>query len=84
MTQPQKSKPAAPGKMVIFTADTAPTLEETGMMDDPTYTEEGANDSPWPREFAERAAGASQLTVPFQQEGPPLRDPLGFRSMPIR
>ncbi len=57
MTQPQKSKPAAQGKMVIFTADTAPTLEETGMMDDPTYTEEGANDSPWPRELRNAPRG---------------------------
>lgn len=70
MSEPQKSQPAPPGKMVIFTAESAPTLEETGMMDDPTYTEDGANDSPWPKEFSERAAGAAHLTVPFQQAGP--------------
>ena len=52
MSEPQKSQPAAAGKMVIFTAESAPTLEETEMMDDPTYTEEGANDSPWPKEFS--------------------------------
>ena len=40
------------------------------MMDDPTFTEDGANDAPWPKDFSERAARASQLTVPFQQEGP--------------
>ena len=70
MAQPKKSRPAAPGKMVIFTAAAAPSLEESGMMDDPTYTEDGANDEPWPKEFAERAMQGSQLTVPFRQEGP--------------
>ncbi len=70
MAEAPKSKPAAPGKMVIFTAAAAPSLEESGMMDDPTYSEDSANAAPWPKEFLERAAGASHLTVPFQQEGP--------------
>ena len=70
MAQTQKSRPAAPGKMVIFTAAAAPSLEESGMMDDPTYTEDAANDEPWPREFTQRAMDASRLTVPFRQEGP--------------
>ncbi len=70
MAQAQKSKPAAPGKMVIFTAAAAPSLEETGMMDTPTFVEDGANDEPWPKEFAERSMKGSSLTVPFQQEGP--------------
>jgi quercetin dioxygenase-like cupin family protein len=70
MAQSQKSKPAAPGKMVIFTAAAAPSLEETGMMDTPTFTEEGANDVPWPAELAARSMEGSQLTVPFQQQGP--------------
>lgn len=70
MAEPQKSQPAAPGKMVIFTAAAAPSLEESGMMDEPTYTEDGANAAPSPTEFAERAMEASRLTVPFRQEGP--------------
>jgi quercetin dioxygenase-like cupin family protein len=70
MAKPEKSQPAAPGKLVIFTAAAAPSLEESGMMDDPTFTEAGANDAPWPRDYAERAMAASHLTVPFRQEGP--------------
>ena len=59
MSTSEKSQPAAPGKMVIFTADSAPTLDETGMMDTPTYTEAGANDAPWPKEFAKRSMAAT-------------------------
>lgn len=70
MAQPRKSRAAPEGKMVIFTAEAAPSLEESGMMDDPTYTQEGANESPWPPEFAQRSMEASRLTVPFRQEGP--------------
>ena len=72
MSQPpsRKSRPIAPGKMAIFTAAAAPTLDETGMMDTPTFTEEGANDVAISAEFAARAGNASHLTVPFQQEGP--------------
>jgi quercetin dioxygenase-like cupin family protein len=70
MTQPRKSRPAPPGKLVIFTAAAAPSLEESGMMDEPTYTRPGANETPWPAEFSERAMAASRLTVPFRQEGP--------------
>ena len=69
MPKSEKSQPAEPGKMVIFTADSAPTLDETGMMDAPTYTEAGANDAGSSKEFAERSMAASHLTVPFQQKG---------------
>ena len=69
MSQSQKSRAAVPAKMVIFTAENAPSLEETGMMEAPTYTEDGANDSPSLPDFAERATGAAHLTVPFRQEG---------------
>jgi len=55
--------------MVVFTADRAPSLDETGMMDTPTFTEKGANDAPWTSEFAEQAEAAAHLTVPFHQEG---------------
>ena len=70
MTQARKSRPAPPGKMVIFTGAAAPSLEESGMMDEPTYTRAGANDTPWPADFAARSMEASRLTVPFRQEGP--------------
>ena len=70
MTQPRKSRPAPPGKLVIFTAATAPSLEESGMMDEPTFTRPGANAEPFPPEFAQQAMAASRLTVPFRQEGP--------------
>jgi quercetin dioxygenase-like cupin family protein len=70
MAQPQKSKPAPPGKMVLFTAASAPSLEETGMMDAPTFTEDAANDEPQPKEYAKRSMQGSSLTVPFQQQGP--------------
>ena len=70
MAEPQKSRPAPVGKMVLFTAATAPTLEEAGMMDEPTYSDPSANEAPWPKEFAQRSMAASRLTVPFRQEGP--------------
>jgi quercetin dioxygenase-like cupin family protein len=70
MAANRKSRPAPPGKLVIFTAAEAPTLEESGMMRAPLFTEPQANPQPWPREFAERANAAAHLTVPFQQEGP--------------
>ena len=67
MAQPEKSKPVEPGKMVVFTAAAAPSLEETAMMDAPTFTEDGANDEPQPKRYAERSMEGSSLTVPFQQ-----------------
>jgi quercetin dioxygenase-like cupin family protein len=70
MDNVEKSKPVGPGKMVIFTAAAAPSLEETGMMSAPTFTEAGANDKPMSEEVAEHAMDGSSLTVPFQQEGP--------------
>jgi quercetin dioxygenase-like cupin family protein len=70
MPEPKKSKPVAPGKMAIFRAADAPTLEEAGMMAAPTFTEHGANDDPSTAEAAERSMEGSMLTVPFQQEGP--------------
>ncbi|MBJ19499.1 MAG: hypothetical protein GY910_23865 [bacterium] len=69
MAETQKSKPVAPGKMAIFTAATAPTLAETGMMDASTFTEGGANDGPFPANIVERSMEGSSLRVPFQQEG---------------
>ena len=69
MPEPKKSKPVTPGKMAIFRAADAPTLEEAGMMAAPTFTEEGANDDPSIADSAERSMDGSVLTVPFQQEG---------------
>jgi quercetin dioxygenase-like cupin family protein len=70
MSQIEKSRPAEKGKMVIFTAAAAPSLEEAGMMDAPTFTEEGANEEVVSGDFAERSMEGSRLTVPFRQAGP--------------
>ena len=70
MPESNKSKPVPPGKMTIFRAVDAPTLEEAGMMAAPTFTEEGANDDPSTADAAERSMDGSMLTVPFQQAGP--------------
>jgi quercetin dioxygenase-like cupin family protein len=70
MSQTQKSQPAAPGKMVIFTAAAAPTLDETGMMSAPSFPEGTRMEAPFPPEFARRQIEAAHLTVPFRQEGP--------------
>jgi quercetin dioxygenase-like cupin family protein len=56
--------------MVIFTAAEAPSLDESEMMDTPTFTEPGANDEPISERFGQRAMTASHPTVPFRQEGP--------------
>jgi quercetin dioxygenase-like cupin family protein len=70
MALTDKSRPAPAGKLVLFTAAAAPSLDETAMMDAPTYSDTRAHESPWPPEFAARQLGASRLTVPFRQEGP--------------
>jgi len=70
MSEIRKSKPVAPGKMAIFTADAAPSLEEAGMMDEMTFTHEGANDAPASEAAMARMVAGGHLTVPFQQEGP--------------
>ena len=69
MAKATRSEAAAPGKMVIFTAAEAPTLEETGMMDAMTFTEEGADDTPTSDEQMERMQAGAHLTVPFRQQG---------------
>ena len=65
-----RSEAAAPGKMVIFTAAEAPTLEETGMMDAMTFTAEGADEAPASDAQMERMQAGAHLTVPFRQQGP--------------
>jgi quercetin dioxygenase-like cupin family protein len=70
MAPPEKSRPAKPGKMVLFTADAAPSLDESGMMDSPVFMEPGVDPGAFSGEFAQRSMEASRLTVPFRQEGP--------------
>ena len=70
MSSTARSRPVPAGKLAIFTAADAPTLEETGMMDDMTFTEEGADASPITAAEIERFKSAGRLTVPFRQEGP--------------
>lgn len=68
MSKTRKSHPSPVGKMVIFTAD-APSLDESGMVSEWSFAEEGSVEELWPQEFGERMMAASQLTVPFRQEG---------------
>ena len=70
MSQTRTSRPISPGKLAIFTADAAPTLEETGMMDAMTFTEDGADDTPISTAEIEKLQAGARLTVPFQQKGP--------------
>lgn len=70
MARTTRSQPAAPGKLVVFTAAAAPTLEETGMMDDMTFTVEGAADAPLSETQMDKMRAGAHLTVPFRQQGP--------------
>jgi quercetin dioxygenase-like cupin family protein len=70
MSTTNHSRPVPPGKLAIFTADAAPTLEETGMMDAMTFTEDGADDTPISTDELEQLQAGARLTVPFRQEGP--------------
>jgi quercetin dioxygenase-like cupin family protein len=70
MTESNQSKPTPQGKMAIFTAAAAPTLEEAGMMDAMSFTVEGANEAPTSEVDQERMHSGAHLTVPFRQEGP--------------
>lgn len=69
MSSATRSRPVPAGKLAIFTAADAPTLEETGMMDAMTFTEEGADATPIEAVEIERFKAAGRLTVPFRQEG---------------
>lgn len=70
MSQTEKSHAIERGRMAIFTAASAPTLEEAGMMDAMTFTEEGADDVPATEREMERMQAGGKLTVPFRQRGP--------------
>ena len=64
------SRPVPPGRLAIFTAAEAPTLEETGMMDAMSFTEDAADATPISTEEMEKLQAGARLTVPFQQQGP--------------
>jgi len=70
MTASNTSRPAAPGKLVIFTAEAAPSLDESGMAGGWTFLAEGAPEELWPADFGARLMAASRLTVPFRHAGP--------------
>lgn len=70
MSSATRSRPVQAGKLAIFTAADAPTLDETGMMDAMSFTEPGADASPITAAEIERFKSAGRLTVPFRQEGP--------------
>lgn len=70
MNQANRSRPVPAGKLALFTAADAPTLEETGMMDAMTYTEAGADETPITASEIETLQSGARLTVPFRQEGP--------------
>ena len=70
MTETSRAQATAPGKMAIFTAAAAPTLEEAGMMEAMRFTVEGADESPTSDADMERMQSGAHLTVPFRQEGP--------------
>jgi quercetin dioxygenase-like cupin family protein len=69
MHRSAKSEAAAPGKMVIFEAAAAPTLEETGMMSAPSFSDPRAREALAGNDFMRRSNDAARLTVPFRQQG---------------
>jgi quercetin dioxygenase-like cupin family protein len=70
MTEMNRSQPTPTGRMAIFTAEAAPTLEEAGMMDAMSFTVEGADESQTSEADMERMQSGAHLTVPFRQKGP--------------
>ena len=69
MPESQKSSSAPAGKLAIFTAVAAPSLDESGMAGGWTFVEKGTPEELWPADFGERLLAASRLTVPFRHEG---------------
>jgi quercetin dioxygenase-like cupin family protein len=69
MSPTAKSLPAAPGKLVIFEAADAPTLDETGMMSAPSFSDPNAREALAGNDFMRRSSAAARLTVPFRQQG---------------
>ncbi len=62
----ESRKPAPTGKMILFTGAGAPSLEESAMVHERTFTEGGSIEEL----FDERTVGTSSTAVPFRQEGP--------------
>ena len=55
------------GKMVLFKGENAPSLESTSMMDEMTYTVQGADEAPMAEGELEALQAGGQITVPFRQ-----------------
>ena len=70
MSETEKSQAIEPGRMAIFTADSAPSLEEAGMMEAMSFTQAGADEVPATEDEMERMQAGGKLTVPFRQRGP--------------
>lgn len=70
MSETGKSQAIEQGRMAIFTAASAPTLEEAGMMDAMSFTQDGADEVPATEAEMERMHAGGKLTVPFRQRGP--------------
>jgi quercetin dioxygenase-like cupin family protein len=70
MNEPLRSRAVPTGKLAIFTAADAPTLDETGMMDAMTFTEQQADSTPISAAEIAKFGSSARLTVPFRQEGP--------------
>ena len=69
MSETEKSQAIEQGRMAIFTAASAPTLEEAGMMDAMSFTQDGADEVPATESEMERMQAGGKLTVPFRQRG---------------
>lgn len=70
MSETEKSQAIEPGRMAIFTAASAPSLEEAGMMEAMSFTQAGADEVPATEGEMERMQAGGKLTVPFRQRGP--------------
>ncbi len=70
MSESAGRNPVAKGRFAIFTAEGAPTLEETGMMDEMTYPDADSDDVPMSEAELERLVSAARITIPFRQAGP--------------
>ncbi len=70
MSRTNGGGPIPRGEMAIFTADGAPTLDETGMMDAMSFTIDGADDTPISDAELDRLQSSARLTVPFRQQEP--------------
>lgn len=70
MSETKRSQPAEPGRMVIYAAAKAPTLDEAGMMQTPALREDVVVSPGTMEALEDRSERTSHLTVPFRQAGP--------------